>query len=151
MKIRKAKLEDLGEITKIAKESIKFHSRYRPNHSTSYSIRKAANYYAKGLRKSIQNDIFLVAETEKIVGYVYGDIKKWYPGYKVGWVIDIAVDKAYWNKGIGKTLLKEIIFAFKRKRCREVYLDVLTENERALHLYDSLGFSKTGYRMRKIL
>ncbi len=65
IKTRKATLEYLKEIREIAKESIKLHSRYKP---ALCNIRKAANYYTRWLKKSIQNDIFLVAETEKIVG-----------------------------------------------------------------------------------
>lgn len=79
MKIIKAKLKDLKELIEIAAENINFHSKCD---NSLYDANKAIDFYKKCLKKSIQKDIFFVAENcGRIIGYVYRDIEQWYPGY----------------------------------------------------------------------
>ena len=54
----------------------------------------------------------------------------------------IAIAKAYWNKGIGGMLMKEIL-AFARQNCFEIIdLQVRSDNAAAIHLYEKFGFRK---------
>ena len=57
----------------------------------------------------------------------------------------IGVDPAYQGRGIGRRLLDELLdFADGGV----VYLEVRTDNEAALALYDSAGFARIGLRRR---
>ncbi len=57
----------------------------------------------------------------------------------------IGVDPAYQGQGIGRRLLDEVLdFA----DCGVVYLEVRTDNEAAIALYHSAGFTRIGLRRR---
>ena len=52
----------------------------------------------------------------------------------------IVVRKAYWNKGLGRILLEEgIVWAEGTNLLRKLDLSVQVRNERAIHLYQTLG------------
>lgn len=56
--------------------------------------------------------------------------------------IGIAVKKAYWNKGIGRKLLTRLIDLSRQSGLKILSLEVRTDNKGAIHLYESLGFSR---------
>lgn len=58
--------------------------------------------------------------------------------------IGIAVKKAYWHQGIGRQLLTRLIAAAQQSGLKVLSLEVRSDNDRAIHLYDSLGFQKLG-------
>nr|WP_205395801.1 GNAT family N-acetyltransferase [Streptococcus lutetiensis] len=58
--------------------------------------------------------------------------------------IGIAVKKAYWNKGIGRKLLTRLINLSRQSGLKILSLEVRTDNKRAIHLYESLGFRRIG-------
>ena len=59
--------------------------------------------------------------------------------------IGIAIQKPYWDKGIGSLLFDEMIRIAKSiKGLEQIELDVVSTNERAKHLYIKKGFVKTG-------
>ena len=53
---------------------------------------------------------------------------------------NICIKPEYQNKGIGTTVLKEILFECKEKNIK---LQVFKINERAIKLYEKMGFEKT--------
>ncbi|WP_273319575.1 GNAT family N-acetyltransferase [Vallitalea guaymasensis] len=56
----------------------------------------------------------------------------------------ISVRKKYWNKGIGKILMNECIKWCKEKGVEQLELEVVTQNTRAISMYENLGFEKYG-------
>lgn len=59
-------------------------------------------------------------------------------------IIDIG-DKNYWSKGFGKEAFRLLLdFAFNELNLHKVYLRVFSFNERAIKLYQKLGFYKEG-------
>ena len=65
--------------------------------------------------------------------------------------IFIVVRKAYWNKGLGRILLEEgIAWAEGSNLLRKLDLSVQIRNERAIHLYQTLGFEIEGLRKRGV-
>lgn len=59
--------------------------------------------------------------------------------------ISISVSKEYWNKGIGTQLMKELIsFATHATNIEIITLDVNTENQYAIRMYEKLGFVRVG-------
>lgn len=56
----------------------------------------------------------------------------------------IAVRKAYWKQGIGRQLLTRLIAAAQQSGLKLLSLEVRSDNNRAIPLYESLGFQKIG-------
>lgn len=64
---------------------------------------------------------------------------------KHGGSIGISLLKEYREEGIGAELLTMLIEEGKKLGLRLLYLTCLENNERALHLYEKLGFKRCGY------
>lgn len=59
--------------------------------------------------------------------------------------VGIAIDKAYWDLGIGSLLFDELIaLARATEGIEQIELGVVSTNERARHLYMKKGFTTTG-------
>lgn len=59
--------------------------------------------------------------------------------------IALSVKKAHWQKGIGLSMMEELLtFAKNSGTIRTVSLGVKAGNETAIRLYEKLGFEKTG-------
>ena len=61
-------------------------------------------------------------------------------------VLTIAVATTRWGKGIGSALLERLLAEADRRGCREVFLEVRADNERAQQLYRRRGFADIGIR-----
>lgn len=61
-------------------------------------------------------------------------------GEKVAWLEDVVVDLNFQNQGYGKMLLKEVKERARMLTCKRISLKTDTDNVRAQHLYQSLGF-----------
>ena len=80
---------------------------------------------------------------DKIVGSVSLDFKT-HQKDRHRAVIGIAIQKPYWNKGIGSIMFDEMIKIAKEKGIEQIELDVINDNERAKRLYTKKGFVKVG-------
>lgn len=58
--------------------------------------------------------------------------------------VSIALRKAYWGLGLGKTLLTRVLTLAKELGYEQAELEVISGNDRALRLYERLGFVQTG-------
>ena len=63
----------------------------------------------------------------------------------------ISLDKAYWGLGIGRALTRACIECAKKAGYRQLELNVVAENERAIALYESEGFVEYGRNPRGFL
>lgn len=63
-----------------------------------------------------------------------------------GQITNVAVHPNSRGKGIGKYLMKKLIFALKNKGCTDITLEVRKSNIIAQNLYKSLGFKDEGIR-----
>jgi len=75
------------------------------------------------------------------ISYVQNNIK-----YLHRAVFGISIQKEYWNIGIGSSILTEMIVWAKKADYEQIELEVLCENERAIALYEKLGFEIYGTR-----
>ncbi|NJI79449.1 GNAT family N-acetyltransferase [Clostridioides difficile] len=62
------------------------------------------------------------------------------PKTKTVGYLGMGILKEYREKGIGSSLLKQIIDLSKEYGYKKIELDVLKSNSRAIHVYKSLGF-----------
>lgn len=58
--------------------------------------------------------------------------------------VSIALRKAYWGLGLGKALLTRVLTLAKELGYEQVELEVISGNDRALGLYQRMGFVQTG-------
>lgn len=58
--------------------------------------------------------------------------------------IAISVLKAYWGVGVGSALIEKLILSAKSKNIEIISLEVKSDNERAIRLYEKYGFIKFG-------
>lgn len=94
-----------------------------------------------------KNTIILVAEENKILkGYISITLIKniW---QRLCYIDDIFVKKDSRRKGIGLSLLKELIKIMKSRKIKKFKLGVETKNEKAIQLYKKIGFKTTHYEM----
>ena len=59
-------------------------------------------------------------------------------------VFSISVRKDCWNRGIGTELIKAIFEQAKKMNVRVIELEVISDNERGIHLYHKMGFADIG-------
>lgn len=111
-------------------------------------------------------DVFTLADTESFINsiaesttsksYIIEEIKSGKPigitslinidfaNRNAECIIDIG-DKNYWSKGFGREAFQLLIeFAFKELNLHKVVLRVFSFNERAINLYQKLGFDEEG-------
>ena len=81
-------------------------------------------------------------EGNKLVGYAGMML----PGGRQAEVLTLAVSTAHWGRGIGSTLLTDLLDEAGRHDCTEVILEVRADNPRAQNLYRRFGFSDAGIR-----
>ena len=60
----------------------------------------------------------------------------------------IAIEKAYWGRGIGKALMLACIECAKKAGYLQLELEVVADNASAVRLYESVGFREFGRNPR---
>ena len=95
------------------------------------------------------NSVFLIAvlPSGEIIGVsgLYGGRRN---AVRHNGGVGIDVSREWRNKGIGTALLKRIIeWAKASNVITRVELEVMTHNERAIHVYEKLGFKLEGKRL----
>jgi RimJ/RimL family protein N-acetyltransferase len=93
-----------------------------------------------------ENEINLaicLAATDEHVGNIYL--------HEVDWVVRRARLEVFIgiqsqrSKGYGQSAVRQVLsYAFDDLGLRKVYLDVLTDNDQAIHIYEKLGFTAEG-------
>ena len=106
-------------------------------------------------------EYFFVAENDhgRIIGFAFGYERKELPeevlrswnAKQVGYVELMAVDPSHRRMGVGRALMNAMLEEFRKNHVDIVNLDVPVEQEAAVGLYRSLGFSNRAYNMTKRL
>ncbi len=118
--IREMELNDLDQVYELEKRSF-------PNPWPRY-------FFEGDLRE--KNTVALVVEyKKKIIGYALGK----YEDNKFH-ITNIAVDRAYQSRGLGRALMKRFEDAGRRNLCRFLYLEVRKNNLQAINFYRKLGY-----------
>lgn len=92
------------------------------------------------IKESAEHLLFLACVKKQVVGVVSVAPKPDLPRHGE---IGISILKEYWGMGLGKILLEEaIIWATENARFSTLVLDVLAGNQRAINLYQKMGFQE---------
>jgi len=132
MKIRKAKKGDLKEIGKLMKREFSkppFNER-----DSMKNVLKSLNFYFK------IGEIFVAVSTEEIIGVIIVKFEQYWEG-KVLLIEDLAVDRKFQNKGIGKELMKFVEDYAKKKNARFIFFKT-HEKSKSINFYKRLGYKK---------
>ncbi len=81
--------------------------------------------------------VFVAVEDDHLLGYI-----DWWITFEVGQVNNLAVHPNLRGKGIAKTMMQDVLNRFKDAQCERVTLEVRVGNDRAITLYERLGFEK---------
>jgi len=142
MKIRKAKLKDIEEITELLEYLFTLEVEFEFN----------SKLHRKGLKRIIQNKkigtIFVALKDKKVVAcvnilYTISTAL----GSKVVLLEDMIVNPAYQNQGIGKRLLSNVLEYLKNKKIKRITLLTDRDNPKGDKFYKSLGFKQSSMRI----
>jgi ribosomal protein S18 acetylase RimI-like enzyme len=93
---------------------------------------------------------FLVARTnDSLIGWVLVDRSvDWFTHKEIGWISDVYVKQEFRKNGVAKALLEQSLVEFKHIGYDDVRLNVFSFNEKAMRLYEKLGFKDVSKFMR---
>ena len=94
--------------------------------------------------KSIDSFFIGAFDGDRLIGTLDGGPAKTYRRYRHRMEIGMAVQKDYWDNGIGSKLVENALYFAKRLGYEQVNLSVFADNERAVHVYEKLGFKVDG-------
>lgn len=106
-----------------------------------FSVEDEAAYIAS-MENSRDNLMLLAKDGEKIVGNA--SLSRMPRRMSHRGDFSVAVAKDYWNKGIGRALLEKVIAFAEENDFAVIDLQVRSDNQGAIHLYEKYGFRKIG-------
>ena len=146
MNIRKAKVEDIKEISDILMQVSKLHSDNRPDIFKDKKMSEIIKW-SEDILKDNQK-IVIVAEYEsKICGVAVCKIKTInehinVKDTKIFSVDELCVDKDYRKKGIGSKLIAEAKRLAEENNCNRLELNCWKFNQDAMKFYKDIGFEE---------
>lgn len=150
MKIRKAQLHDIEQLTDYGVILLKQHSDLDPYFTPIKTVGKVYRKFLEGYLDS-KDKLFLVAESNGIIiGYAVGGIQTRSPIFKVseiGYINDVFVEKEFRKLGIAKGFLKELKKWFEGKNIQYIELSVHARNEIGKKTWTKFGFE--AYEIKK--
>ncbi|MBZ0287778.1 MAG: ribosomal protein S18-alanine N-acetyltransferase [Anaerolineae bacterium] len=97
----------------------------------TYDMIEFLSLYLRG------KDTFFIARQDKmVIGYAVGYVEN-----KHGYVVSIAVDPEVRGRGLGRRLMERLMAALEEMGARVIRLHVRDDNQHAIRLYQSLGFT----------
>lgn len=96
----------------------------------------------QGFEENLNSTMFIALDQDKIISIGNLSASKRDRTKHVS-ILGISVLKDYWKLGIGKQMMKTLIeFAYLAPDTRSIHLEVRSDNNHAIHLYESVGFKK---------
>ena len=144
LRITEATDSELKEIYRLAGENRLEATNDREGDSRAKMIEDyehAANYGAFFL--------CLKDDEETLIGWILVDQAFDYlTGSEVGWISDLYIKKDFRQKGYAELLLNLAFHAFKKLGYTDVRLNVYAHNDKAIKLYEKLGFKEISRFMK---
>jgi len=86
----------------------------------------------------------VVSDQNNVVGFAFLKIKRRKPNGHFSAELGIVVDAAHRRKGLGSKLMENLLKLAQQENVYEVFLTVLSDNVKAIRLYEKYGFKKIG-------
>lgn len=147
--VRKAIIDDLPAIADLYREQFKEMSKLIPD------FIKEGGQSTEFLEKIISNDdsdIIVYENVNEVVGFILlqakirPDFSFVVPG-KYCYIMDLIITEKQRNKGFGTALMNSAKDWAKVQDCNFITLDVLSNNPRAISLYEKLGYISKAQEM----
>lgn len=150
MQIHKGKLKDLKEICRLYEVLF---TNMAELQSDYIKVVPQDENFIKMVINDNNYDIFLAEENNTLLGFVIvQEMKtreyKCIVPHNYSYIIDIVVDTNSRSHGIGKLLLEEVKTWSKNRNLEYVELSVLSNNYRAIKLYENFGFNEYQKNMK---
>ena len=127
------------------------------NDTNVWEISGTVTPYSKNVLKfyleNAHRDIYDVKQLRLVICSLDGkalgliDLFDFEPKHKRAGIGIVIVEEANRNKGIGGEALEVLSeYAFHTLELRQLYANILEENERSIHLFQKLGFIKVGVK-----
>jgi ribosomal-protein-alanine acetyltransferase len=127
LKIRKARADDIESVLIIDSESSAFKKKEMVHMELSNQF---SNFY-----------IATVPESKKIIGYI------------IYWIIEndleihhFAVKNEFQQKGVGSALIQYLLTDARKKKVKQIFLEVRRSNFKAIQFYNKFCFKSQGVR-----
>ncbi|MFD2445547.1 GNAT family N-acetyltransferase [Bacillus sp. CGMCC 1.16607] len=138
--IREAIQKDLMNILDIYNDAI-LHTTavyaYKPQ-----TLESRQNWF--DLKKEEGYPVLVYEQDTKVVGFAtFGPFRAW-PAYKYSIEHSVYVDKQYRKKGIGTSLLKELIAKAKEREYMTLIAGIDASNEKSIAMHKNFGFVHSG-------
>ncbi len=98
--------------------------------------------YIAGMENSKDSILLLAKENGKIIGDA--SLSRLPRRMSHRGELGVSVLKEYWNRGVGGKLIKGILDFARENSFEIIDLEVRSDNEGAIHLYEKFGFQKIG-------
>lgn len=140
MKFRKIRREDLHFLNEVRN----FYAEDFLHDSRKFSIGETFEWLSRE-----NPDYYMIEIEEEIIGYFR--ISKYSPENK-NIYIGADIHPNFTGKGLGYLSYKKFIsYLFEEYDLNKISLEVLSNNHRAIHLYEKIGFIKEGVKREEIL
>ncbi|MFJ7648307.1 GNAT family N-acetyltransferase [Lysinibacillus sp. NPDC097279] len=138
--IREATPNDLMDILSIYNDAIVHTTAvytYKPQ-----TLENRQSWYDQKMQEG--NPILVYELEKKVVGFAtFGPFRAW-PAYKYSIEHSIYVDKNYRKKGIGTTLLTELIAIATEREYMTLIAGIDAQNEKSIDMHKNFGFVYSG-------
>ncbi|MBW2974280.1 GNAT family N-acetyltransferase [Candidatus Woesearchaeota archaeon] len=153
VRIRKATLQDIPQMTELWLELMDHHIKLEPYfyRMNKNAIPRYKNYLMKNIMR--RNAEFFVAEDNgKVIAHIGGWVEKRPTCFAIeeqGYLLEAIVSKKYRRKGIGRKLTKRMLGWFKAKKMSFVVLRAYSTNKGAIEAWRRMGFRENWKLMVK--
>ena len=153
MQIIAATLAHLDGILRLSSDLNTHHAGLRPD---SFRPAEASRAWITRVIESGDSDVLVAFEDGRVLGFALLDEDETPPyamfvPYKFASLIDLAVDAAHRSRGIGTALLDAAEAWAAARGLAYVELSALPENDRAVQLYERVGFEPVKITMRRMV
>ena len=104
-------------------------------------------FLRKALLHLFPHSVFLplvVNNKNNVVGFAFLKMKGSLPNGRFFAELGIVVDETHRGKGLGSKLMENLLKLAQQENVSEVFLTVLSDNMKAIQLYEKYGFKKVG-------
>jgi ribosomal protein S18 acetylase RimI-like enzyme len=88
--------------------------------------------------------LVVVDSQDNVVGFASLKIKKRLNNGGFSAELSIVIDEAHRGKGLGSKLMESLLKMAQQEKVHEIFLTVLSDNFRAIRLYEKYGFKSVG-------
>lgn len=150
--IRIGQESDIDKIIVLWEGLMRFHENCVSDFVLNKDAKQKMIAYLQSFFNSKEKTVFVAEQSNEIVGYIFGLVKKKPPVFEenvVGEIGDTFVREDMRRKGIGEALVETVLEWIKQKGLKSVELNMYPENKVAAVFWDKMGLKSYFLTRRK--